>query len=154
MNKKIKNATPFEYNGINFKSKTEVMAYKTLLEHGFEVAYEPATYVLWEGFKPTFPYYKPNKNKELKLDNTKIINITYTPDFVVSYKNIPVIIEMKGFQNDTYPIKKKMFRKLLETFDIGFFFEIYTKKQLLQAIDIIKKYDTTRENKKSDTVSS
>lgn len=61
---------------------------------------------------------------------------------------------MKGFQNDTYPIKKKMFRKLLETFDIGFFFEIYTKKQLLQAIDIIKKYDTARENKKSDTVSS
>ena len=38
MNKKIKNATPFEYAGINFKSKTEVMAYKTFLEHGFENA--------------------------------------------------------------------------------------------------------------------
>ena len=155
MNKKIKNATPFEYNGINFRSKTEVMAYKTLLEHGFEVAYEPTSYTVWEGFKPKFPFYRPKgKSTDLKLDDTKVINITYTPDFIATYKDIPIIIEIKGFQNDTYPIKRKMFRKILENLNEGFFFEIYTKKQLLQAIDIIKKYDTARENKKSDTVSS
>ena len=147
MNKKIKNATPFEYAGINFKSKTEVMAYKTLLEHGFEVAYEPTSYTLWEGFKPTFPFYRPvGKSKNLELDNTKTINITYTPDFVVTFKDIPVIIEMKGFQNDTYPIKRKMFRKVLENLNEGFFFEVYTKKQLLQAIQIVKDYAKNRQN--------
>lgn len=141
MNKKIKNATPFEYAGITFRSKTEVMAYKILLENGFEVSYEPASYTLWEGFKPKFPFYKPNaKSGELKLDATKLIDITYTPDFVVCYKGVPAIIEVKGFQNDTYPIKRKMFRKLLESFKEGFFFEIHNKKQLLQAIQIIKEY--------------
>ena len=35
-NKKVKNATETEYNGIKFKSLTEVTIYKTLLQEGFE----------------------------------------------------------------------------------------------------------------------
>ena len=47
VNKKIKNATPEEYNNIKFKSKLEVMAYKTLVQAGFEPKYEPYTYIIW-----------------------------------------------------------------------------------------------------------
>ena len=51
-----------------------------------------------------------------------------------------IIIEAKGKENDTYPLKKKLFRKLLEEYkyDDILFFEVFTQKQLLQAIEIIK----------------
>lgn len=44
-NKKIKNASPLEYEGISFKSKLEKMAYQTLREHGLPVEYEPQKFI-------------------------------------------------------------------------------------------------------------
>lgn len=144
-NKKIKNATPNEYDGIQFKSITEVMVYKTLLQYGFKPEYESTTYRLFKGIKPTIPFYAPNKKGELKMNNTKLIDITYTPDFVFKAPDnkTVIIFEVKGFQNDTYPIKEKMFRTYLEEmYRIGsvpsMFFKIKTKKQCLEAINIIK----------------
>lgn len=149
MNKKVKNATPLEYKGIKFKSKLEVMIYKTLSENGFKVYYEPTKYVIWYGFKPTIPFYTKDKNTGLlKLDAGKIRNITYTPDFITSYGKKVIIIEAKGFQNDVYSYKRKLFRQYLEDANDGdnLYFEIYSKKQLLQAIDIIKSHDLDTEN--------
>lgn len=139
-NKKIKNASPLEYDNIQFKSKLEKMAYQTLKEKGFPVEYEPRKFIIWEGFKPTIPFYnKDNKTRMLKQETKKIIGISYTPDFLMEYNGHLVIIELKGLENDIYPLKKKMFRKWLEDNEPhSIYFEIYTKKQLLQAIDIIK----------------
>ena len=139
-NKKIKNASPLEYDGISFKSKLEKMTYQTLKEQGFPVEYEPHKFVLWQGFRPTVPFYDKDKStRMLKLENKKIIDITYTPDFVFTYKGFLVIIEAKGMENDRFYLKKKMFRKWLEDNNPkSIYFEIYTKKQLLQAINIIK----------------
>lgn len=142
-NHKVKNATPLEYNNIQFKSRLEVMIYKTLLQEGFNVQYEPTKYIIWEGFKPNVSFYnKDKKTRMLKLDNKRLIDITYTPDFVFEYKDTTIVIEAKGFENDTFPIKKKLFRKWLENQNSQgnkyIFFEIFTKKQLMQAIDIIK----------------
>ena len=142
-NHKVKNATPLEYNNIQFKSRLEVMIYKTLLQEGFSVQYEPTKYIIWEGFKPNVSFYnKDKKTRMLKLDNKRLIDITYTPDFVFEYKDTTIVIEAKGFENDTFPIKKKLFRKWLENQNSQgnkyIFFEIFTKKQLMQAIDIIK----------------
>ena len=143
-NKKIKNATPKEYNGIKFKSLLEVMVYKTLLQEGFTPLYEPMKYIIWKGFKPEVPFYRPDKKGSLQLQNTKIIDITYTPDFVfVAPDNkTVVIIECKGFQNDVSPIKEKMFRGYLENVlkdenQPRLFFKIKNKKQCLEAIEII-----------------
>ena len=143
-NKKIKNATPKEYDGIQFKSITEVMVYKTLLQYGFKPEYESTTYRLFRGIKPTVPFYAPNKKGELKLNSTKLIDITYTPDFVFKAPDnkTVIIFEVKGFQNDTYPIKEKMFRTHLEEMAKfcgipSMFFKIKTKKQCLEAIEII-----------------
>lgn len=148
-NKKIKNAQRLIYNNIQFKSQLEVMIYKTLLQEGFDVKYEPVTFTLWQGFHPEIPYYVKNKKtRELALDNKKLIDIKYTPDFIFYYNGIRVVIEAKGFQNDVFYIKKKLFRAYLEE-DFSnikiqsLYFEIYTKKELMQAIEIIKDYVKT-----------
>lgn len=148
-NKKVKNATVIEYNGIKFKSKLELAFYKLLVQAGFNPQYERKTYLLWEGCKPTVPFYtRDNKTKLLKLDNTKLRNMTYTPDFTFTYNGRFIIIEAKGKENDTYPLKRKLFRGLLENEvpDNPLFFEVFTQKQLLQAIEIIKSYDLNTEN--------
>nr|DAI45473.1 MAG TPA: Endonuclease [Bacteriophage sp.] len=145
MNKKVRNATVIEYNGIKFKSKLEAAFYKLLIEAGFEPQYEQRTYLLWEGYKPTIPFYtKDKKTKLLKLKDTKLKNITYTPDFTFNYNGRLIIIEAKGKENDTYPLKRKLFRGLLECVasDNPLFFEVFSQKQLLQAIEIIKSYET------------
>lgn len=139
-NKKILNATPLEFDGISFKSKLERTVYQTLKEHGFPVQYEPCKFIIWEGFKPVVPFYnKDRKTRLLKLETKKIISISYTPDFLFNYNDHLVIIEAKGMENDCFYLKKKMFRKWLEEHHPkSVFFEVYTKRQLLQAISIIK----------------
>lgn len=144
VNKKIRNAQESNYDGIKFKSKVEVMVYKTLLQQGFKPFYEPTKYPIWRGFKPEVPTYKPDKQGNLTLQNTKIIDITYTPDFLfMGPDNKTVIImEVKGFQNDTYPMKEKMFRGYLEDLlhksnQSTMFFQVKNKKQVLEAISLI-----------------
>lgn len=151
-NKKIKNATPEECFNIRFKSKLEVMVYKTLLQAGFNPEYETHTYTIWEGFKPTVPFYTRNKQRQSILNLKKLINVTYTPDFYIEYEGLKIIIEAKGMENDVFPYKFKMFRKYIESLpdkDKYLIFEVFTKKQLLEFIEIIKSYATSRKNEES-----
>ena len=88
------------------------------------------------------------KNRVLVLKTGKIVGIRYTPDFYFRYGKLDVYIEAKGIENDVFYIKKKLFRKYLDDWFIktkrpSIYFEIYTKKQLLQAIEIIKEYEPT-----------
>ena len=147
-NKKIKNATSTEYNGIEFKSKTEVLIYKTLCENGFNPAYELVKFTLVEGFYPTIPFFTRKKKHGIFnfiLDKSKVRSITYTPDFVFNYKDYLIIVEVKGFVNDVYPYKRALFRKYLEDHFVeddkvkAIFFEVYTKKEALEMIDTLKK---------------
>lgn len=138
-NKKIRNATEEVYDGIRFKSKLEARAYATLLRAGFKPNYEKLKFTLWEGIKPTVPFYNRNKKKEFVLETKKMVDITYTPDFTFKYKNFLVVIEMKGKENDCFYMKKKMFRKCLESLkEPSIFFEVRTRRELLQTVDIIK----------------
>ena len=72
-NKKIKNASPLEYDGISFKSKLEKMIYQTLKEQGFPVEYEPHKFVLWQGFRPTVPFYDKDKSIIFLLSSLSIL---------------------------------------------------------------------------------
>lgn len=167
-NKKIRNATVCKTGNITFKSQLEKSVYNTLQQFGFNPQYEPKTYTLWDGFTPVTPFYDREtdkqqkkrieegskvKNKILVKKTEKIIGIRYTPDFYFRYKTLDVYIEAKGLENDIFYIKKKMFRYYLDNiFNItgqhSIFFEIYTKKQLLQAIQIIKDYEESLEQNK------
>lgn len=151
-NKKIRNAHPKEYNGIKFKSQLEVMTYKTLLEQGFIPKYEEETYVLWDGFIPSVPFYTKNsfkrKNCHIEVispatvrDKRPLTKISYTPDLTFDYNHKHIIIECKGFQNDMFSYKFKMFRKSLETLgnkDTIEVWEIFSKRQLLECIEHLK----------------
>ena len=149
-NRRIRNATITSYNEIIFKSKLEAMVYKTLLQYGFEPEYETHTYTIWEGFRPTVPFYTRNKAKATVLNLKKLISITYTPDFYMEYQGLKIIIEVKGQTNDVFPYKFKLFRWHIENLpdkENYLIFEVFTKKQLLEFIQIIKD-ESHRKNEK------
>lgn len=144
MNKKVKNATPLEYDGIHFKSQLEVKAYKALQEEGFNPEYEKHTYEIWKGRKFTVPCYDMHNNRKLhkdtwELNEYKAQSIKYTPDFTFSVGDTFIVMEIKGFANDRYPYVKKLFRTWLEeNIPQSVFFEIHNVKQLRAAVEIIK----------------
>lgn len=150
-NKKIRNARESVFNGIHFKSKLEESFYKTLIAAGLEPDYELTKFVLVEGFKPTVPFFNRSKSKVFRMDMTKVRDITYTPDFTILYNDTLFIIEAKGIENDTFPLKKKLFRRFLESMEMPcVYFEVHTKKELLEVIKIIKSYGaTTGQNQKA-----
>ena len=139
-NQKIKNAKSKTFDGIKFKSLLEISVYKALTQAGFKPRYEKQKFIIWKGFKPSVPFYNRNKRKNtFEIEKTKIRDITYTPDFTFKYKNYLIIIEAKGIENDTFPIKKKLFRSLLETLkEKALYFEVYNKAHILKTIEIIK----------------
>lgn len=159
-NKKIRNATKSTSKGLTFKSQLEKSVYNTLLQQGFKPQYEPKTFELWDGFTPLTPYYDretdnqrnkrdPNSSRMLTLKSSKIIGIRYTPDFYFKCGDIDVWIESKGVENDVFYIKKKLFIKYLDkeyikTGQRSMYFEVYTKRHLLQAIEIIKEYSMAK----------
>lgn len=158
-NKKIKNATTVTCSGIVFKSKLEKDIYNIFKEAGYDIKYEPKRIVLvsFEDNKVQF-YDKETdiqyKNRMktgdksprlLSLKSAKMHPITYTPDFYIYYNNLHIWLEAKGFENNCYYIKKKLFRdylnkRYIENKEISLFFEIYSKAQAYQTIKIIEKY--------------
>lgn len=167
-NKKIRNANSTKINELLFKSKLELRVYKLLSTMGFNVQYEPYTFTLWEGFKPLTPFYDQETNRQrvdrlkedksgskslqLRQKNEKIMSIKYTPDFYLIYKGIHVFIETKGYENDVFYIKKKLFRQLLDnklkiSGEESMYFEVHTIKQVIQAVEIFKAYGDDRERK-------
>ena len=172
MNKKIRNATQSSLGKLTFKSQLEKSIYNTLLQQGFTPQYEPITFTLWDGFSPITPFYDKETDKQnqeraellgkkvpkiLVKKEGKVIGIRYKPDFYFNYNDLDVYIEAKGIENDVFYIKKKMFIKYLDDILVNtgrrsIYFEVYTKKQLLQAIEIIKDY-ATECNSQTDTTS-
>lgn len=139
-NKKIINSNPNRYRNIDFKSQAETRTYKTLLVEGYNPKYEEITFELSPKVRPTVPFYNRTKGKGFHLISEPISPITYTPDFTFKYNGMLIIIEVKGFENDVFPVKRNLFRKYLETVDYPvMYFEIRTKKELLQALEYMKK---------------
>ena len=136
-NKKIKNAKTHTYNGIEFKSGLEVNVYKRIVQFGITPQYEGHKYIVWQGFKPSQPFFNKDKTGNLKIQTTKVLDITYTPDFSFYYKGYLIIIESKGFATNEFLMKRKMFRKLLEDMGNVIYFEVHNLKQLDQAMEIV-----------------
>lgn len=145
-NKKIINATPTVEAGVAFKSKLEASIYRVLQNEGFNPRYEPQKFVIWEGFKPSVPFYERNKRtKSIQLNDKKIIDITYTPDISFDYGNYIIFVEVKpdNFTNDVYPYKQKLFRKYMETKLTDknpIFVRVGTIRNLKEFINILKDY--------------
>lgn len=137
-NKKIKNATTKELDGIQFKSQLEATIYKTLVSSAITPEYEKRTFEFVPRLRPTVPFFNRVK-KVFGLEMKPLHPITYTPDFTFEYDGMLIVIEAKGFENDVYPVKKNLFRRYLENLpQYSMYFEIRTKKELLEALRIIK----------------
>ena len=136
-NKKVRNATAKVYKGIKFRSKLELFTYRKLEDAGIGALYEKKKYVLQEGFRYSATVYEPHKTKGYIPTTTKIRDITYTPDFVDPHGRW--IIEVKGFANDVFPIKWKMFKNyLMQQDDPPVLFLPRNQKQVLETIELIK----------------
>lgn len=145
MNKKIINATPCKFAGITFKSKLEERIYKALKSLGIDAKYEEKTFVLSPKIKATVPAYYRTKQKGFHKMSDTVLAVTYTPDFTFVLNHIYVIMEAKGKENDVYPLKRNLFRKLLESVQIPvMFFEVHSKKEALEAIKIVKQTDVSK----------
>lgn len=116
---KVKNATPNEYDGIKFRSKLETYTYKKLKEANIYSEYEQHRYELLPAF--TF-------------QGSKIRAITYLPDFVGNN----FIIECKGFPNEAWPLREKLFKYYLKDTDYKFYI-VHTQKEVDKLISELKK---------------
>ena len=80
------------------------------------------------------------------INSYKSTVVRYTPDFIVTVGNPlgcekVVFIECKGFSNDVYPYKKKLFRDYLDAnYPDSIFFEVHNQKQVKQAIKVINEW--------------
>jgi len=80
--------------------------------------YEGETFELQEAFDFPFESYERcgnSKGDYKNRGNKKILNIKYTPDFVGK----GFIIETKGRANESFPLRWKMFKKLMSESKIG-----------------------------------
>lgn len=166
INKKVRGATISISNGVKFRSSLEKSCHNKLLASGLDFTYESEKIVLWEGIKLNHTIvYAPNKigngrySPLIEQQNRALIKMTYTPDFIVTFDHYRIYFDVKGKENDTYPIKKKMFLKVLEERMDGkcyMFFEPHSVKQMIQSIEIIKtiKNESSRKDKKISTIPS
>lgn len=140
-NKKVKNAKPIFYDGIQFKSHLECIFYKEALKQGLTVLYEPQPIEIFPAFTCPVPYYTKDSKNHLILKSAKVLKITYTIDFHVSLPDkgsCLVVVETKGKENDAFRNINKLYRyTLLDKEEILAHFKLHNKTQVLEAIPII-----------------
>lgn len=123
-NKKIKNATQLTVDNIKFKSKLEAYTYKKLKEANIDIQYEPQKYELLPAFI---------------INNKKIRPITYTPDFIGKH----FIIECKGYPNDAFPLKLKLFYYYLYINNINSnYYIVHNQEEVDNLIKLLKNENT------------
>ena len=100
------------FDGINFASGLEKYMYVALKKARITALYEGQTFELSEAFDFPFQAYERcgnGKGEYKNRGNKKILNIKYTPDFVGK----GFIIETKGRANESFPLRWKLFKRLL-----------------------------------------
>ena len=117
---RVKNVTPNIVDGIKFRSKLESYTYKKLKEANIYAEYEQHRYELLPAFE---------------FSGKKIRAITYLPDFV----GYDFIVECKGFANESWPLREKLFKYYMNRFLPNHrFYLVHTQKEVDAMIDELK----------------
>ena len=133
---KVKNAVKNMYKGIKFQSKLELACYKELEINKIDVEYEETTFTIFDGLVYPQACYEGTQ-KKLYNKGSKIRPIRYTPDFVDP--NGKWIIETKGYANEAFPLRWKLFKKHLKDNNHHYvLFMPRNKKQVVEVVDLIK----------------
>lgn len=130
-------AKKITYDGINFASGLERYMYMALRKHKIKATYEGETFVLVNGFHLSNEAYEKQANGKGDFTNRgskRILPIKYTPDFIGE----DFIIETKGRANESFPIRWKLFKKLVsEQFPDYVLFKPQNQKECDRVIEII-----------------
>ena len=133
---KVKNAKKSTYDGKEFKSNLELYCYKKLEECKILVQYEENTFTIFPATVYPQACYEGTP-KKLYNKGSKIRPITYTPDFVDPEGKF--IIETKGYANESFPLRWKLFKKHLKDNNHRYvLFMPRNKKQVDEIVEIIK----------------
>ena len=100
------------YDGIKFASGLERYMYMALKKAKIKAKYEGQTFELISAFDfelESIERQSNGKGAYKKRGSKKILNIKYTPDFIGN----DFIIETKGRANESFPLRWKLFKKLL-----------------------------------------
>lgn len=92
-NRKIRNASKVQFNDIKFDSELELYMYKLLLRAKISLVFKPKFILV-----PSFHY-----------EGELVREISWRPDYIVSDYNM--LIDPKGYANDNFPLKLKLFKK-------------------------------------------
>jgi len=130
------------YDGINFASGLERYMWMALRKAKIKALYEGQTFELVEAFDFPFESYERcgnGKGDYKNRGNKKILNIKYTPDFIGK----GFVIETKGRANESFPLRWKMFKKLMANNRIGPFtlYKPQNQKECDMTVELIKKID-------------
>lgn len=127
-----------KYDGIQFASGLERFCYMQLKKEKLFEGYENEKFTLIEGFEPGNKYYERQSNGKgdyTRRDSRKVLGITYTPDFCGK----DFIIETKGRANESFPIRWKLFKRLLTKLDdTRPLYKPQTQSEVLRTIELIK----------------
>lgn len=117
---KVKNVTPKQYAGVQYKSSLEAFCAQALTEAGLPVNYETWKVVLHDKLISRVESWEPKttKNKEagIKVRTFAPVSQTlrqsvYTPDFVDL--DAGWIIETKGLRTEAFNLRYRLFKKWL-----------------------------------------
>jgi len=126
------------YDGHNFASGLEKYMYMALQKAKFKAKYEGETFVLLNGFHFENEVYERQANSKGEFMNRgekRILPIKYTPDFIGEN----FIIETKGRPNESFPIRWKLFKKLVtEQFPSYTLFKPQNQKECDRVIEILR----------------
>lgn len=138
----ISKSKKHEYNGKIYKSGLELKMATLLTENGIDFKYESKKFRLTDSFTTSIDCYERQANGKGEFKNRghrKVLAITYTPDFI----GADFIIETKGWANEEFRNKWKMFKQYVTFNDLNVtLFKPQTHKECLEVIEIIKKNRT------------
>ena len=128
------------FDGITFASGLEKYMYMALKKAKIKALYEGQTFELIESFDFPFECYERCSNGKgdyKNRGNKKILNIKYTPDFIGK----GFIIETKGRANESFPMRWKLFKKVIADNRIGPFtlYKPQNQKECDETVQLILK---------------
>lgn len=128
-------------DGIQFASRLEGTMYKLLKDNNINFKYESESYTLSDSFIFNNNYYArlaSGKGEYCNRGFKKVNAITYKPDFVIRHNDYYAIVETKGLPTESYNMRMKMFKALLNRQNIQC--DIYvpqTNAECLETINLI-----------------
>ncbi len=130
-------------DGIQFASRLEGTMYKLLKDNNINFKYESESYTLSDSFLFNNNYHArlaSGKGEYCNRGFKKVNAITYKPDFVIRHNDYYAIVETKGLPTESYNMRMKMFKALLNRQNIQCdIFVPQTNAECLETINLILK---------------